>query len=164
LRSEEHVAQVNGDAIVPVGMGDGIESVAVVAGGIVDEDRDVAHLGAYRFNCGLQRRDIADVALDKHGRIAGFFSNALDQCLTGVLRDVDEGHAGTLLAELLRKGRADAASAASDENGFASEVGVDRPASLQIFGALRHFGEPLLYRFMVAKERSEAEAGAIGEE
>ena len=82
--------------------------------------------------------------------------------MTRFFRYVDESNAGTLLAELLREGRADAASAAGDENGFASEVGVDRPASLQIFGALRHFGEPLLYRFTVAKERSEAEAAAIG--
>src|SRR5690606_21185386 len=62
LDREEHVAQVGGDALVPVGGVDVLPAVAVVAGGVVDEDAGRA-LGVGEGGEGaLDVADFAEVA------------------------------------------------------------------------------------------------------
>ena len=59
---EKHVAEIDGDAIVPVGRSYGVERMAVVAGGVVDEDGDIAEDGVSFFDGESQGVDVADVA------------------------------------------------------------------------------------------------------
>src|SRR6185369_16946382 len=125
LGGEEHVAEVGSYALVPVCGGDGLEGVAVVAGGVVNENGNVTDLRACLLDGGAQGFDVAHVAAQEHrlGRAAGadFFGDRS----AGLFSDVDEDDARTLLCEGASVGGTDAAGSAGDENKFAGEARVN---------------------------------------
>src|SRR5450830_131826 len=122
LAGEEHGTLVDGDALVPVFQRDLFRLVALVVGGVVDEDVEVAHLRRQLGDGGLQRRDVGDVAVAVHrGRVAGRL-DALDQRQAGLLCDVHEGDDRALLCVCLDNGFTDAGATARDEYALAAQA------------------------------------------
>ena len=121
---EKHVAEIGGEALVPIFGRDGFEGVAVVTGGVVDEDGDVADFCVGMVDGGLKGGQVADVALEKVGSVAGFGGDFFGEGLAGFNGDIEEGDFRFLARERFREGRADAAATAGDEDGFAGEVGI----------------------------------------
>ena len=124
FRGEKHVAEIGGEALVPIFGRDGFERVAVVAGGVVDEDGDVADFGVGLVDGGLELRDVADVALEEVRSVVCVGGNFFGEELAWFGGDVEEGDFGVLAGECFGEGGANAAAAAGDEDGFAGEVGV----------------------------------------
>ena len=62
LGGKKVVAQIHVLGVVPIVGGDVGDGVALVVGGVVDQDRDRAELRASFRDCGLQRRDVGHVA------------------------------------------------------------------------------------------------------
>nr|GEU28270.1 hypothetical protein [Tanacetum cinerariifolium] len=99
LAGKEHRALIDGDALVPVLDGDVLGGVALVVGGVVDED--------------VERADGVDHA--GHGGL---------QCGdAGVAGDIDKRHLGALLGERDHHRLADAGAAAGDEYTLAAQAG-----------------------------------------
>ena len=100
LRGEELVAQVYGHALIPVFVGYFVDTVAVVAGCVVDEDLWWAECGGDFGDCGLEGGDVGDVAAAVDGWMGGVGSEIVDKCGGGFVGEIEEGYAGALQGEV----------------------------------------------------------------
>ena len=125
LDGEEVMAEVGVDAVVKVLGRDVLPFVAVVVGGVVDEDGDAAEIAHGGGTGRLQRVDVEEIDLIKQRRMrhAGVFA-ALDGGLGIGDVFVHEGDAAALAGELLHQGTADAIGPAGDEYGAINERGI----------------------------------------
>src|SRR5262247_4772188 len=118
------MAEVDGHALIPVLDGDALDRVAIVPGGVVHEDADVAELRLHGADGAAQGVDVADIAAEesRRGPHALEISN---QPGAGGLVDVHEAHEGLLAHESGHDGRADARAASRDEHNLAFEARID---------------------------------------
>jgi hypothetical protein len=126
LGAEELVLEVHGDPVVPVFGCDRIERVAVVAGGIVDQDRDVA-VGPRGLGDGFPEGcDVAEIGLEEErgGMARGLGGGHGLQARFPV--EIDEGDLALLLGEGQDGGGADAGAATGDQDGAAFEARIGR--------------------------------------
>ena len=92
--------------------------MAVIVGGVVNEDADGAELFANRDDGGFQRIDVGDVAADEV---------SVDLCGEGItlgFEQVDEADAGALAGKGADDVGANARCAAGDEDNPAGEAGI----------------------------------------
>ena len=97
--------------------------LAVVIGGVVDEDADRPHALADLLHRRFERGNIGEIALKKQRRGMGG-ADLRDEVFGRLDGDIDKGHIGFLLGEGLDHRRADARSAAGDEDDLIDERGV----------------------------------------
>jgi hypothetical protein len=109
--------------------------VALVVGGVVEEDAGGAVGAGGLVHRGLERRRVGDVAAEEENLGPGARGDLGGEG-AGVL-DVDEGHAGALGGEALDQRGADAAAAAGDEDRGAGEVRVARAVHVPLPFAVR---------------------------
>jgi len=143
LRGEELMAQVDGDAIVPVVDCHVLRPVALVVGRVVHKRRDRTKLVTHAADHRLQRGDIAEVAALIARRALSGRSYAFDQCDRRGIVDVDEHDLRVLRAKMLYDRRADPGAAAGDEHNLACEARIAREAArcgLRIGQACAPFG------------------------
>ena len=120
LRGEELVLEVERDRAVPVLFADLVDVFALVVGRVVDEDRDRPEALADLLHRRLERGDVGQVALEEERRGSG--SAELRRERLGRLDlDVDEGDVRPLPDEGFDDRRADARSAAGDEDDFVEQ-------------------------------------------
>jgi hypothetical protein len=123
LRGEELVGEVQGHTLVPVFGGDVFDAVAVVAGGVVDEDVWCAEGGDDVGEGGLEGGDVGEVAAAVEGWVGGV-AEGFDEGNGGLVGYVEEDYAGVLEGELFDGGGAYALSAPGDENQLVGEAWV----------------------------------------
>ena len=100
LGGEELVPQVHREPLVPVLGRHALERVALVVGGVVDQDRDRAVGVGRGSDRRAQRLDVAQVARQEQRRRQRPRRPAPRRsCLAAVAVDVDEGDLAALLAE-----------------------------------------------------------------
>ena len=116
LDGEEEGAEVGGDGAVPGLGGDFFDGVALVVGGVVDEDVDGGVGGEDLIDGGLEGGEVGEVAVDVLRSGAAFGGEGGDEGVGGGVLDVEEGDAGALAGEVGDEGRADAGCAAGDED------------------------------------------------
>ena len=113
-------AQVHGHGLIPLRHGVAVEFVASVVGGIVDQHGNIAmRLGRLRYR-GLERFDIGNVAFDEKRSAPVFCLHLFDKA-----RGVGALHEGRICAlrhEAVGQRRADARSAAGDEDAAVPQV------------------------------------------
>jgi hypothetical protein len=102
--------------------------MAVVVGGVVDQDVHRAPVGAQAGHRGLRAVDIGEVLMDEpHGVPSAL--EAGEQRLRGLGLHVDEGHPRSLRGERRDDELADAAAAAGDEDPFVAQRRILRVPS-----------------------------------
>ncbi len=122
LRREEEVAQVHCHPLVPIGGRDLFDRVAIVIGGVVDEDIDATQLCFDRGDHRLHRVYVAQVyGVEDRGDIGVL--EAGDQRLALRHGDVAEGDMRALADEGLDQPFA--AATAADEDAFAPKTGIN---------------------------------------
>src|SRR5262252_9896944 len=124
LGGEELMAEVDGDALIPVLDGDALDRVAIVAGGVVHEDADVAELRLHGADGGPQGVDVADIAAEESWRRPHALEIS-NQPGAGGLVDVHEAHEGLLAHESGHSSGPDPRAAARDEHDLVLEAGID---------------------------------------
>src|SRR5262249_40286308 len=124
LSGEELMAEVDGDALIPVLDGDALDRMAIVAGGVVHEDADVAELRLHGADRGPQGVDVADIAAEESRRRPHALEIS-NQPGAGGLVDVHEAHEGLLAHESGHGGGPDARAAPRDEHDLVLETGID---------------------------------------
>ena len=110
--------------MVPIVGGDIGYDVALVVGGVVDQDRDRTELLPRLRNRGLQRGDLGHVALKKKRRSALALHRRRHRFALLPL-DVDESDTGAVSREGAHKVGADSGCAAADEHRAPGETGID---------------------------------------
>src|SRR6185295_7092175 len=126
LRGEELMAKVDGDAVVPVLQRDVSRLVAVVVGGVVDEDCNGARVIAHAPDDRLQRGNVAEVAGDEARREQPGLADPRAKRRRGGLVDVDERDVRALRAEMLDDASPDPGAAAGDEYALVGQAWVMR--------------------------------------
>ena len=115
LRGEELVLEVERHRAVPVLLAHFVRRLALVVGGVVDEHGDRPHALPDLLHRRFERGDVGQIAMEKERRgMRG--ADLRDELLGRLDGDVDEGDIGLLLGEGLDHRRADARSAAGDED------------------------------------------------
>src|SRR5262245_30535985 len=118
------MAKVDGHALIPVLDGDALDRVAIVAGGVVHEDADIAELRLHGADGSSQGVDVADIAAEESRRRPHALEIS-NQPGAGGLVDVHEAHEGLLAHESDHGGRPDARAAPRDEHDLVLETGID---------------------------------------
>src|SRR5471030_655541 len=156
LRAEELVAQVDSLVVVPVFGGDVGDLMAVVVGGVVDQDVDGAVLLRDAGEGGRQRIEVGQVAVVE----GGWYRRAAQivfELARGVVGDVDEEDVGALFGEGVDQGRADAGAAAGDHHALAGQAGVDgvshRLAGGRLYRGAAHACSVFLFVLLFSRPR-----------
>ncbi len=107
--------EIHGDATVPDLFGHRLGRVALVVGGIVDQDLHGPEAGLDCGDCAAQRPNVGEVArFEVHRRAR--IGERLRQIPGGSDRDVEEGHLRLLTRELAHDELADAGAAAGHQH------------------------------------------------
>ncbi len=125
LGAEKLVAQVDGDAVVPVLRRDVLDFVAVIVGRVVDHDFDGAVIAFDLREHLRQRVQVGQVAMEELGRMPGTLQ-AFGQLLRCIDRDVNEEHLRALSREGFDHRGADAGTAACEQHALFGKAGIDR--------------------------------------
>jgi hypothetical protein len=124
LTGKEHGPLIDRDTAVPLALRHVFKIVAMVVGGVVDEDIKVAQARAQFLHGRLQGCDVGDVAVAKQRcRVTGC-RDALAQRNAGIALNVDESNVRPLFSKSADDRLANAASAARDKNPPSPKGGV----------------------------------------
>ena len=124
LGGKKVMAQIHVLGVVPIVGGDVGDGVALVVGGVIDQDRDRAELLARFRDCGLQRHDVGHVAVKKKRRPALALHRRRHRFALRALH-VDESDARVIAREGAHDVGADAGRAAADEHIAPGKTGID---------------------------------------
>ena len=122
LGAEELVLEVHLEAIVPIVLGDVVEGVAVVVGGVVDQ----YVIGAARLDPGRDRRagrgDVGEIDM-LEARVGSVPGQALRQVPGFLVANVEEGDVGALPDEAFDDAGADAGAASRHQDARPARLG-----------------------------------------
>ena len=151
LCGKEQMAQIHRHPLVPIGWRDLLDRVAIIIGGIVDQDVDAAQL---RFDLRHHRLHGVDVAqVDRvENRREGRIAEARYQRFALGHRNVAKGDMRTLRDKALDQSLANPAAAAADEHPFARQAGVGCAFHASAF-SLAAFSRPRSARFIISAVR-----------
>jgi len=102
---------------------DFVDAVALIVGGIVDEDVDGGVVCEDGVDGGFRRRNVREIAVDVFGGRAALDGERVHEGVCGFVIDVEESDAGALASEVCDDGFADAGGAAGDEDDTVSKAG-----------------------------------------
>ena len=114
------MAEIDRDRPVELGRRDRGEFIALVVGGVVDEDSGRAERGADFVERGAQRVDIGQIAAHDE-RLVGTLREAVGEGDAGVFLQVEKPDARLVLGKRADERSADAAGAAGDDDRAAVE-------------------------------------------
>ena len=123
LRGEELVPQIDVHRAVPVLRRHLVDRLAVIVGGVVDQHGDRPERGPHARDRRPQRLDVGEVAADEERRMRGAPKGSPTSASRRFAVDVDEGDLRALAGEGLDDRRADAGSAAGDEDDAVLRLG-----------------------------------------
>ena len=133
LGGKKVMPQIHVLGVVPIVGGDVGDRVALVIGGIVDQDRDRAELRPGFRDRGLQRRDVGHVAVQKKRRPALALHRRRHRFAFCALH-VDESDARMIAREGAHEVGADAGRAAADEHIAPGKTGIDGEGQAATWG------------------------------
>jgi hypothetical protein len=140
LRAEELVLQVHVETVVPIGFVDLFECMAIVIGGIVDEDIERSAFLYLPCDRALDRRNFCEIDMEVAKAVVACVGEPLDERVGRFVAYVEEGHVRPLAHESLDNSGADAGAAASHEHAPAGQAWI-KSAPLGRYGVI-HLGQP----------------------
>jgi len=117
-------AQIDGDGFVPIFRRDFFDGVALVIGGVVDQDVDGTEGVEDLLDRGLKSGDVAKVAGKVKRSWTALGDEVVDEPMRRFVLNVEEGDTGTLMRKMADKGFADTGGAAGDEDCAVAEARV----------------------------------------
>lgn len=126
---KELMAKIDVQALVPILGRHVLKRVSIIVAGVVDEDVDPPKELRKVRDRRLQIGQIAEVAVKVERDIRRVGTQAGDQGLAGIVRDVDESDATSLSDEGFHETFADTGTAPRDENSLARKARIDRTDS-----------------------------------
>ena len=123
LGGEELVLEIERHRPIPILLARLVRLLALVVGGVVDQDADRPKALPNLLHRGFERGDVGEVALKKQGRRLGC-ADLRHQVLRRLDGDIDKGDIAFLRGEGLDHRCADAGPAPGDEDDLIDERGV----------------------------------------
>jgi hypothetical protein len=133
LGGKKMMPQIHVLRVVPIVGGDVSDRMALIVGGVIDQNRDPAELRAGFRNRSSQRGDVGHVAVQKQRRPAFAFDPRRHRFAFCALH-VDESDARMIAREGAHEVGADAGRAATDEHSAPSKTRIDGEGQAALCG------------------------------